>query len=265
MGNSLQRYSYQPLDKDSVRLVTIKRGSWDSIIECEVDVKKLGQGENRFRALSYVWGDSNIRRTIRLNGYKFEVTVNLFEGLRQIRRSIFEDASLHQLPIWIDAICINQDDKEEKAKQVPEMYRIYNTAEQVLLWLGVMPIPSDFLKPWTYDDRYSWIGFDDKDCPMSEQLRKDALERYVKYIRSPEFPIQVLSRQPTGRARKEQLMHFAVASALRHSTYFQRLWTVQEAVLAKNEPAILVNHHVLRWDEFTHKDRLEPEESETAR
>ncbi|RMJ16599.1 hypothetical protein CDV36_003718 [Fusarium kuroshium] len=261
MENSSQHFSYQPLYDNSIRLVTIKPGSWDSIIECEVTVGKLGQGENPFRALSYVWGDSNIRRTIHLNGNKFEVTVNLFEGLQQIRESTFEAKTLPQLPIWVDAICINQDDKEEKANQVPNMHQIYSTAKEVLLWLGVMPIPPNFLKPWIDDDKYSWMGFDNEDCPMSEVLREEALARYTVYVRSPQFPIQRLSRQPAGKARTQQLMHFAVAAALRHCTYFQRIWTVQEAVLAKDGPVILVNRHLLNWDQFTHKDRLEPEES----
>ncbi|EEU35571.1 uncharacterized protein NECHADRAFT_86801 [Fusarium vanettenii 77-13-4] len=261
MDTSSETFSYQSLDGDSIRLVTIEPGSWDSIIECRVDVRKLDRGKSRFRALSYVWGDSNIRRAIRLNGDDFEVTVNLFEGLRQIRESMFENGTLSQLPIWVDAICINQGDKDEKAKQVPNMHQIYSTAEEVLLWLGVMPIPPDFLKPWIYNERYSWMGFDDEDCPMSEQLRADALERYIVYVRSPVYPIQRLSKRPTGKPRIQQLMHFAVASALRHCTYFQRLWTVQEAVLAKDGPIVLVNRHVLTWDEFTHKDRLEREQS----
>ncbi|KAM0417447.1 hypothetical protein ACHAPT_012509 [Fusarium lateritium] len=261
MEDSSPHFSYKPLADDAIRLVTIKPGPWDSIIECEVDARKLDAEEGCFRALSYVWGDAKVRRTVRLNGRDFEVTVNLYEGLRQMRESIYETEDLPMLPVWIDAICINQEDKNEKAKQVPNMHQIYNTAEEVLLWLGTMPIPSDFLKPWIGDDKYSWMGFDKDDCPMSEELRKEALERYVVYVRSPQFPIQRLSRQPTGNARKHQLMHFAMASALRHCSYFQRLWTAQEAVLAKNGPVILVDRHVLTWDQFTHKDRLEPEES----
>ncbi|WAO95833.1 HET domain-containing protein [Fusarium falciforme] len=240
MENSSQPFSYQPLDDDSIRLVTVKPGPWNSIIECEVEIENLRQGKNHFGALSYVWGDSNVRRPIHLNGNTFKVTVNLFEGLRQIRESMFEDNTLPQLPIWVDVTCINQDDKDEKAKQVPNMHQIYSTAEEVLLWLGVMSIPPDFLKPWTYDERYSWMGFGDEDCLMSEELRENALERYVVYIRSPKYSIQRLT--------------------LRYCTYFQRLWTVQEAVLAKGGPVILVSRHVLTWDEFTHKDRLEPEE-----
>ncbi|KAI8712730.1 HET domain-containing protein [Fusarium sp. LHS14.1] len=208
MESSSQPFSYQLLDDDSIRLVTIKTGPWDSVIECEVEVERLQQGKNHFAALSYVWGDSNVRRTICLNGNTCEVTVNLFEGLRQIRESMFEDGTLPQLPIWVDAICINQDDKNEKAKQVPNMHQIYSTAEGVLLWLGVMLIPPDFLKPWIYDERYSWMGFDDEDCPMSEQLRADALERYVVYVRSPMYPIQRLSKRSTGKPRIQQLMNF---------------------------------------------------------
>ncbi|RSL47621.1 hypothetical protein CEP54_013319 [Fusarium duplospermum] len=250
MKNSHRRYAYEPLDEDSIRLITIKPGPWDSIIECEVDTKRLGQGESRFRALSYVWGDSNVRRTIHLNGTEFEVTVNLFDGLRQIRKSMFEDGTLRQLPIWADAICINQEDKEEKAKQVPNMHQIYSTAKEVLLWLGAMPIPPDFLEAYTFGEFRQLLGFRDEDCPMSEELRERFLEAYVMGARSTEFfDILVDRRLPV----RYKLMFTAMASALRRCSYFQRVWTVQEAVLAKDKPVILVNRHVLSWDEFAHR------------
>ena len=38
--------------------------------------------------------------------------------------------------IWIDALCINQDDREEKAEQIPCMSAIYGRAERVVVWLG---------------------------------------------------------------------------------------------------------------------------------
>lgn len=40
------------------------------------------------------------------------------------------------LNLWIDAICINQHDLAEKARQIPLMTRIYSTAARVLVWLG---------------------------------------------------------------------------------------------------------------------------------
>ncbi|KAM5356791.1 hypothetical protein ACJ41O_003437 [Fusarium nematophilum] len=143
------------------------------------------------------------------------------------KRAMFEtDASdpdrLQQLPLWVDAICINQDDKKEKAKQVPNMHQIYSTAKEVLLWLGTMPIPPDFLKPWIDNEKYSWIRFDQEDCSMGQELREDALERYALFLRSSQFPIQALSRQPSGSPRKQQLMHFATASEM--FTFRHHLW-----------------------------------------
>lgn len=248
MGNSCQRYSYQPLAQDSIRLITIKPGPWDSIIECEVDIRKLGEGGSSFRALSYVWGDSNVRCTIHLNGNEFGVTVNLFEGLRQIRESMFKDGTLRQLPIWADAICISQEDNEEKAKQIPKMHDIYNTAEEVLLRLGVMPIPPNFVEPCIGDDRLRpLLGFSDEDRSMSEELREKVLQKYVRYAHLTE--LQHLYLGPRLSVRY-QLMFAAIASALRRCSYFQRVWTVQEAVLAKDDPIILVSRHVLSWHEF---------------
>ncbi|KAI8653433.1 HET domain-containing protein [Fusarium keratoplasticum] len=248
MGNSCQRYSYQPLAQDSIRLITIKPGPWDSIIECEVDIRKLGEGGSSFRALSYVWGDSNVRCTIHLNGNEFGVTVNLFEGLRQIRESMFKDGTLRQLPIWADAICISQEDNEEKVKQIPKMHDIYNTAEEVLLRLGVMPIPPNFVEPCIGDDRLRpLLGFSDEDRSMSEELREKVLQKYVRYAHLTE--LQHLYLGPRLSVRY-QLMFAAIASALRRCSYFQRVWTVQEAVLAKDDPIILVSRHVLSWHEF---------------
>ncbi|KAM5385672.1 hypothetical protein ACJZ2D_000871 [Fusarium nematophilum] len=108
------------------------------------------------------------------------------------------------------------------AKQVPNMHQIYSTAKEVLLWLGTMPIPPDFLKPWIDNEKYSWIRFDQEDCSMGQELREDALERYALFLRSSQFPIQALSRQPSGSPRKQQLMHFATASEM--FTFRHHLW-----------------------------------------
>ena len=38
--------------------------------------------------------------------------------------------------IWIDAICINQEDNDEKGQQVQSMAKIYAKASRVIVWLG---------------------------------------------------------------------------------------------------------------------------------
>ncbi|EOA84348.1 uncharacterized protein SETTUDRAFT_61258, partial [Exserohilum turcica Et28A] len=83
----------------------------------------------RFRALSYVWGDQTDQRIIKVNGCTFKVNQNLFGALMGIVRS-------KTIVIWIDAICINQKDDEEKGWQVAMMGDIYRKASKVFAWLG---------------------------------------------------------------------------------------------------------------------------------
>ena len=82
-------------------------------------------------ALSYVWGDPNDKTSINLDGRPKQVTRNLEGALRQLRDSL---QPLHAL--WVDAICINQDNQEEKSEQVRHMRFIYSRAEYVICWLG---------------------------------------------------------------------------------------------------------------------------------
>jgi hypothetical protein len=39
--------------------------------------------------------------------------------------------------LWIDAICLNQDDETEKAQQIPKMRLIFGEAKEVYIWLGL--------------------------------------------------------------------------------------------------------------------------------
>ncbi|KAK4222544.1 heterokaryon incompatibility, partial [Podospora fimiseda] len=87
----------------------------------------------RFSALSYVWGDQTKRKKTSINGQVFKVGKNLYDGLINIQRRISHD---RLLPIWIDAICINQDDDTEKSEQVQIMGTIFSQCEFVVSWLG---------------------------------------------------------------------------------------------------------------------------------
>jgi hypothetical protein len=78
--------------------------------------------------LSYTWGDTGITRTIIVNGHPMEVTENLEDFLRgYIMSGITElSAEEERMGIWIDAVCINQNDVEERNVQVKRMRDIYN-------------------------------------------------------------------------------------------------------------------------------------------
>jgi hypothetical protein len=60
------------------------------------------------------------------------ITKNLLEGLSQLQECG------EQGWLWIDAICINQEDEEEKAIQIRMMSAIYAEASMVIVWLGVL-------------------------------------------------------------------------------------------------------------------------------
>lgn len=82
-------------------------------------------------ALGYVWGNSLIREWITVNGYKVPITHNLYR-LLLLGREIYPP----DLGIWTDAICINQNDLEERAREVQKMSMIYTRASSVHAWIG---------------------------------------------------------------------------------------------------------------------------------
>jgi hypothetical protein len=144
----IPEYLYNPLpitNKQSIRLVYLNP-SPNGCINCSLVVTDLDNNPS-YTALSYTWGDpgwttskelpssaSNTidspRNFILCSGKSLQVTKNLFDLLIQLRERGFRDA------IWIDAICINQADVNERDSQVSIMGRIYNMAENVLVWLG---------------------------------------------------------------------------------------------------------------------------------
>ena len=92
---------------------------------------RFGWGD--YLALSYTWGDANQRRNITVNGATISVTANLEAALRSIRDSRVLKAGVK---LWVDALCINQDDLEERNRQVKRMQSIFSNAQSVFVWLG---------------------------------------------------------------------------------------------------------------------------------
>jgi Heterokaryon incompatibility protein (HET) len=83
-----------------------------------------------FAALSYVWGIDISPEYIECGGHPVKVTRNCYSALRHLRKLF------GKLTIWVDAICINQADGDEKQHQLPLMGDIYTRADQTYVWLG---------------------------------------------------------------------------------------------------------------------------------
>jgi hypothetical protein len=83
-----------------------------------------------YEALSYVWGHSVSPTPIMRDGQPMQIQANLEAALRSLR---YPGRTRR---LWVDAICINQEDKIEKNNQIPLMRRIYQHAERTIVWLG---------------------------------------------------------------------------------------------------------------------------------
>jgi hypothetical protein len=122
-----------------IRLLKIIPGTQNVVVSSQMSVTNLDDNPI-YKCLSYTWGEpggdetdetwSRPTQAILIDGIEMHVRQNLYNALIALRQS----GSLG--PIWIDALCINQNDIEERNTQVAQMANIYKNAEEVIVWLG---------------------------------------------------------------------------------------------------------------------------------
>jgi hypothetical protein len=153
----LLSFQYQPLepDKQVFRLIQVLPQKPDSPIEIDLWHSNIS---TKYRCLSYMWGDQTEKYDILLNGRAFRVAKNLYEFLN------FATQEYPGEPLWIDAICIDQDNIPERGHQVQRMGSVYSSAQEVLVWLG-----RDFHEELISD----WL----KTVPYGEYCSKDVEEQ----------------------------------------------------------------------------------------
>lgn len=144
----LDNYAYEPINLYQTRLLKINDNDSDPNcpITCTLHVANLldpafdglglrareGDGDTdllvTYDALSYTWGDNEQSKTILCNKKPLSVTSNLFSALVALRSG--------SRYLWVDAICVEQQNDEEKGFQVRNMLLIYQRATRVIAWLG---------------------------------------------------------------------------------------------------------------------------------
>ncbi|OTA65975.1 HET-domain-containing protein [Hypoxylon sp. EC38] len=134
--------SYRRLDKSSeeIRLLSLNPGAPDDPVSCSLIYARLGEHPPvKYESLSYCWGNASDKGEITMNvledgaelTYTMPVTLSLLGALKAIR-PLTGPARV----LWVDAICINQDDFDERSSQVAMMRSIYRQAQKVVVWLG---------------------------------------------------------------------------------------------------------------------------------
>ncbi|KAH7410638.1 heterokaryon incompatibility protein-domain-containing protein [Cadophora sp. MPI-SDFR-AT-0126] len=130
---NLAKYSYRPLRHgDSIRLIHLQPSDDDSApIKFSLLRARLSDANLDYEALSYTWGAEYPKQTIFCQNPPsiLEVTQNCYSALKRLRNDSVR-------VLWIDAVCINQEEENEKSIQVRMMDRVFAIAARVIVDLG---------------------------------------------------------------------------------------------------------------------------------
>jgi hypothetical protein len=211
-------FKYTPLTgAREVRLLILQPGQDNEMVTCHLRSTVIDNSDIDFEAISYCWGDLRKKRSIICEGRRLRVTTNLFDALRHLR------GKDHTRMLWADAVCVNQDDLEERSRQIVLMPDIFKSARQVLIWLGNAFPGIDKVENMikTCSERLPSQPDDVNDTTMFlEDLGTGLLERADLNME--------IDREPFVRLLK--------------SPWFRRKWVIQEVCLAKD--AVIVCGHV---------------------
>jgi hypothetical protein len=229
--SDLGLFQYSPLNINEFRLLGITRleQSLDkSLPACKL-VHAPIDNALKYNALSYVWGLQNDQETIAINDKAFSVSVNLCTVLC----ALFHYTEPHI--VWIDAICINQKDDEEKVTQIPLMREIYSRAACVVAWVGREEHDSDTL----------FASMDFISDLLSKVDRPTSTFTLDEGLLSPEYTLDGYLLSP------ENTVFWNAISRLSLRPWFRRLWVFQEIILAK-ELMILCGSKTATWASLFH-------------
>lgn len=233
-------YTYCSLDatKSEIRLLElVPNEAGDVLVDCKLHTTSLDSNP-KFVALSYVWGSPEDTAYIPFELQDKAVTRNLSAALQELARRWKRIQDLHDnenVYLWIDALCINQDDITERSSQVQLMRRIYKSAILVIAWCA-----SDYCKEAFYLIR----------------VMKDAIYHHNKTDSQDFFSFEWMMEHPklwliegprTRFIRNDAWYAFAM---FMRDDYWYRAWIFQEAVLARKLIITGPGGIALGWEEL---------------
>jgi hypothetical protein len=220
----LLEYEYTPLhlEEGAFRLLCLRPSDDPSSdIHCELIPGKVGWqvddgGELLdYHPLSYVWGDPDPPKTIYVEGKSMVIRPNLFAALKQLR------LREKRLLLWVDAICIDQNNLDERNQQINLMEQIYRLNASVYMWLGEEADESDLAM-----ETLSLIGaFLDED--RAEQAKK--IEQFMKSSFDRSYD-----------------RNWKAVTGLFSRNYWTRVWILQE-VLQSSQAILHCGSKSLPW------------------
>lgn len=228
----LKQYEYMPLSEDEIRLVIILPGEPSSSIRIVIRTTPLMKGPDVpiYEALSYAWGsvESPVRAQIRTPGIRtITVTRNLAGALPYLR---YRDR--HRV-LWIDAICVNQQDLSERSKQVQRMAEIFRRAHRVVAWLGP---PQD-------DSSYAVKILSDLSSKVIVDWVQHKLTATTLFGSGKDWS-DLTKVLPYGDKEALAIYHLFKRS------WFERLWIWQEVWSKCDDIVLLRGFDAIDWESF---------------
>ena len=156
-----------------------------------------------YYALCYVRGNREPAQIITLNGATVSITPNLSSALRGLPHET------DTLILWIDALCINQNDIQEKSSVARHTWRIYENAQSVLVWLGKEADDNDLAMEMIY--------------LLNDTLSLDSSRGTIDFIWTTDLLHEERFKQ-----------HRSALEYLLARPYWSRAWIIQEVIAARS-------------------------------
>ncbi|KAK5125806.1 hypothetical protein LTR85_012082 [Meristemomyces frigidus] len=227
MQMSTSSFQYSPLlpGGETFRLLLLRPWSEEESLQCSIEQFTLDEAP-RYEALSYVWGDPHGLTPLRCGERgELQIRANLREALTALRHP------QESRRLWVDALCINQADDDERAQQVLMMRKIYASATGVVVWLGTRTQDvENALELASNLRRFSHLV-----DPVPSDHRASFWELSV--------PRAIARAEESGEVRRS-LFAISELADLFDRPWFVRIWCVQEVVASNNAMAMCGNLEV---------------------
>lgn len=246
------RYRYLPLaEGEDIRVLIVEPGQDRDALRCKLvpsalpstPTAVLGRKVIKYEALSYYWGTEEATLPITVISYdnsapnarlsmanivqkKFWIRPNLHAALLQLRDRH------NEVRIWVDALCIDQENSQEKAAQVARMHEIYSEADNICIWLGVDET----------DVRQKELGEVD---PRKQVVNPTSPSQTFGFIRE----MLNLSLLDSLVSNPDYASRWLAFVDLMRSRWFSRRWVIQELALAK-AATVHYGREVMLWSDF---------------
>ena len=203
-------YAQAPLvtEQREIRILSLAPGIGNSVLRGDLIVESLNDDDLHYTALSYTWSGPISQSSIIIGRVPLHITENLELALRRIRRPY------HPKNMWIDAICINQSDNEEKSVQVFLMGDIYANAARTIVWLGEQSANSDMAMDFIHALRQKSRDEDSGDDSLSDDEDPHADDTRKGISDSNQIALQAVTN-------------------LMQRQWWTRIWVIQEALKSR--------------------------------